>query len=93
MNIKAGTSLPSGSNGDYYVLLSGSGTTGTATLKMYNGSAWETVTPSCTYTWSYRDKDNNPVTTGIPATSGQFVYIDKTLIKKKITADVEVTVN
>lgn len=94
MDIKAGSTLPANpSNGDYYVLLAGSGTSGTATLKEYNGSSWQTVTQTCTYTWSYRDKDNNPVTTGIPATSGQFVYIDKTLINKKITADVEVTVN
>ena len=95
MDITAGPieSRPSGSNGDYYVLLAGSGTSGTATLQMHNGTNWVTVTPTCTYTWSYRDKDNNPVTTGAPATSGQFVYIDKTLINKKITADVEVTVN
>lgn len=94
MDIKAGTSYPSNpSNGDYFVLLSGSGTSGTATLKEYVSNSWTTVTQNCTYAWSYRDKDNNPITTGIPATSGQFVYIDKTLIKKKITADVAVTVN
>ena len=92
-NIEAGTSLPSGSEGDYFIHLTGSGTSGLATLKKYHNGEWVAVTQTCTYQWTYRDKNNNLITTNTPATSGQFVYIDDTLISKKIIADVKVIVN
>lgn len=99
------TNPTSPNNGDYFIKLTkptGTGTfqntaayTGSAQLMKYNGSTWVAQTPSCTYTWTYRDKDNNPLGTSDkkPATSGQYIYIDGDLISNKITADVQVTLN
>ena len=93
LNVQSGDTLPAGQNGDYFILLSGTGTNGTAILKKNVNGTWTTVTPRCTYTWTYRDKNGNVATTGIPATSGQCVYIDGDLVDKKLTADVAVVLN
>lgn len=92
-DIKAGSTYPSSPvKGQKFIKLTGSGTTGTATLMNYNGTSWEGVTQTCTYEWTYRDKDNNVLTSHTPSLTGQFVYIDGDLIDGKITADVKVTV-
>lgn len=86
---------PSGaSSGDYYYKINKSAKT--ISLMKFNGASWADVTDtegySGTYTWSYRNKDGTPVTSGIPATSGKVIYIDGTYITKKIIADVMVTI-
>ena len=61
----------------------------------YNGSSWVAQTSKCNYEWTYLNVNNIPLTANDkkPATSGQFVYIDGSLIQNKITADVKVTLN
>lgn len=102
MGIEAGTTLPSNpSTGDFFVQLgnTGASTARTARLVQYNGSAWTEVGASCQYEWTFRDKDNNVITTGVPyqdttdKTKNQFIYIDSALIANKITMDVKVTAN
>ena len=85
------TAPTSPSSGDYYYALDKDNKT--VTLKKYNGSSWVTQseTWNCTYTWYYRDKDGNRITPSGLSSSGKVIYIDGTLIDKKITADVEVT--
>ena len=88
------TANPSGaSSGDYYYKINSSDKT--VTLMRFNGSSWATVADdgyTGTYEWNYRDKDGNPQTTGIPASSGKVIYIDGSYITKKIIADVTVTI-
>ena len=105
-NITAGIDFPnSPNNGDYFVKLTkptGTGTfqnnaayTGSAQLAKYDGSNWVSQTSKCNYEWTYRNVNNVPLTINDkkPATSGQFIYIDGSLIQNKITADVKVTLN
>ena len=97
-NIVASITEPSGSNGDYYIKLTkptSSNPTGSAQLMKHNGSTWVAQTSRCNYVWTYRNVNNVPLGNNDtkPATSGQFVYIDGTLIQNKITADVQVTLN
>lgn len=105
-NITAGIDFPqSPNNGDYFVKLTrptGTGTfqnnatyTGSAQLAKYDGSSWVSQTSKCNYEWTYRNVNNVPLATNDkkPATSGQFIYIDGSLIQNKITADVKVTLN
>lgn len=67
-------------------------------MKATSTTAWSDVTSNTanqytgTYTWSYRDANNEAITTGTPSTSGKVVYIDASLINKKITIDVEVDI-
>ncbi len=91
--IEAGIELPSGEEGQQFILLNS--TNQTATLYQYNNSEWEVVsrTPQCTYSWIYRNSHGQVITTNTPATTGQIIYIDGSLINKQITADVQVTVN
>ena len=105
-NITAGIDFPqSPNNGDYFVKLTkptGTGTfqnnatyTGAAQLAKYDGSSWVSQTSKCNYEWTYRNVNNVPLATNDkkPATSGQFIYIDGSLIQNKITADVKVTLH
>ena len=105
-NITAGINFPqSPNNGEYFVKLTkptGTGIfqnnasyTGTAQLAKYDGSNWISQTSKCDYEWTYRNVNNVPLTDKDkkPATSGQFIYIDGSLIQNKITADVKVTLN
>ena len=97
-NIVASETAPSGSNGDYYIKLtrpSQSNSTGSAQLMKHNGTTWVAQTSKCDYEWTYRNVNNIPLGNNDtkPATSGQFVYIDGSLIQNKITADVKVTLN
>ena len=97
-NIVASITEPSGSNGDYYIKLTKptqSNPTGSAQLMKHNGSTWVAQTSRCSYAWTYRNVNNVPLGNSDtkPATSGQFIYIDGTLIQNKITADVQVTLD
>lgn len=89
------TTAPSNpTTGDFYYQLNT--TNKTVTLKKYTGSAWTNASgtdlPSGSYTWTFRDKDGNAtVPTGI-ATTGKVIYIDGSLINKKIIADVKVEI-
>lgn len=80
--------------GDFYYHLND--TAKTVVLKKYNGSAWTNAEsadlPTGTYTWSFRDKDGDPYNHASLATSGKVIYIDGTMITKKITADVRVEI-
>ena len=60
-----------------------------------SSGTWSNATPStsCTYNWTFRDKDGKAVTltnTGDSKTK-QAIYIDGSLITKKIVIDVDVT--
>lgn len=105
-NITASETNPSNpNNGDYFIKLTkpnGTGTfqdiaayTGSAQLMKYNGSSWVAQTSRCNYEWTYRNVNNVPLAANDkkPSTSGQFIYIDGSLIQNKITADVKVTLN
>lgn len=87
-----GTTLPSASNGDYFYHLDT--TAKTATLKKYTGSKWTTVTSvdsggnTGTYVWTLRDGENNIQGTK----NGKAIYVDASVIDKKMTFDVEVTI-
>lgn len=67
-------------------------------MKATSTTAWSDVTSSNenqytgTYTWSYRNANNESITEGTPSTTGKIVYIDATLINKKIVIDVEVEI-
>ena len=89
------TENPTGAkNGDYYYKIDE--TNKTVTLMKYTTS-WKAATDSYegTYTWTWRDKDGNAISTvggnSLPA-SGKVIYIDGDLIDGKIIADVEVEI-
>ena len=60
----------------------------------YNGTQWidapNTDLPTGTYTWSYRDKDGNPILSNTLSNSGKVIYIDGTMVGEKLIADVRV---
>jgi len=107
-NIEAGTSTPESgmTNGDYFVLLSNDSTVTnrTARLYKYNGTIWVDINTIPAekrvgkYTWTFRNSDNTPITTGVPyqdtvdRTQNQFIYIDASLINQKITIDCQVEI-
>ena len=102
-NIKSGTSYPSNpTNGDYFVLLSTETAATSRTAKLYkyvnSSGTWSRVNSTCQYEWMFRNKDNTPITTGVPyqntsdKTQNQFIYINADLISSKITIDCKVTV-
>lgn len=90
------TTPPSGAAKDdlYYHI---DKTNKTVTLKKYSGSQWNNETEGYTgsYSWSWRDKDGNGVTTmngnALP-TQGKVIYIDGDMIDTKIIADVTVEI-
>lgn len=95
------TAPSSPTNGTYYYKLDK--TNKTIALMKYNGSTWSDVTSTeqyqGEYVWSFRDKDGNTLTTGVPAENGsnnlhkqKVIYIDGSFIDKKIIADVAVTI-
>lgn len=87
------TSAPSNpATGDFYYHLNSSQKT--VVLKKYTGSAWADAgsddLPKGTYTWSFRDSSGNATTfNGSTQISGKVIYVDGTLISKKIIADVK----
>lgn len=88
------TAPVSPSEGDYYYALDS--TNKTVTLKKYESGSWGNASssdlPTGIYIWSFRDKDGNIYTPTGLATSGKVIYIDGTLINKKIVIDVEVEI-
>lgn len=72
----------------------------TVTLMKYNGSTWSAASSSeqsysGSYSWSWRDKDGNVITSvnsnTLPAT-GKVLYFDGDFVDTKIIGDVEVTI-
>lgn len=103
--ISAGTASPSGgSNGDHYIKLDE--TNKTATLYYKDGGSWKVQPLTATYEWSFRNAQNQPITDSTTLTNkfknaynsttgkvtGKCLYLDKTTVDNKITADVKVTV-
>lgn len=88
------TAPTSATAGDYYYHVDPS--TKTVTLKKYSSSSWGNAPaadlPTGTYEWTFRDKDGNIVTPDGLATTGKVIYIDASLISKKIIAMVKVTI-
>lgn len=90
------TSAPSNpATGDFYYHLNS--TQKTVVLKKYTGSAWADAgsadLPKGTYTWTFRDSSGNATTfNGASSASGKVIYVDGTLITKKIIADVKVEI-
>ena len=84
----------SASSGDYYYHLNSSNNS--VTLKKYNGSSWQNAPsselPTGTYEWTYWDNSGNIITPTGLATTGKVVYIDSSLINKKLTAMVRVVI-
>lgn len=82
------------STGDYYYHLDSSNKT--VTLKKYSGSAWANAPaadlPQETYEWTHLDKDGNAVTKTGLATTGKVIYMDATLVSKKLISMCKVTV-
>ena len=84
-------------SGDYYYKVDE--TNKTITLMKYTSSWAEAPSSDSTFTgsysWTWRDKDGNTVTevkgTTLP-TSGKIIYIDGSMVDKKIIADVEVII-
>lgn len=89
-------------SGDYYYKLNTANKS--VTLRKYNNS-WanatgDDLTTQCTYTWAWRDKDGQLITSyeksGVTyqlPTVGKVIYIDGDMINQKIVADVTVTLN
>ena len=90
------TAAPSNpATGDFYYHLNSSQKT--VTLKKYTGSAWADAgsgdLPTGTYTWTFRDSSGNATTfNGASSASGKVIYVDGTLVTKKIIADVKVEI-
>lgn len=90
------TAAPSNpATGDFYYHLNASQKT--VTLKKYTGSAWADAgsgdLPTGTYTWTFRDSSGNATTfNGASSASGKVIYVDGTLVTKKIIADVKVEI-
>lgn len=81
--------------GDYYYHLNS--TNKTVTLKKYSGSAWADAPtsdlPTGDYTWSFRDGSGKATMfNGSLTASGKVIYVDGTLVTKKIIADVKVQI-
>lgn len=81
--------------GDYYYHLNS--TNKTVTLKKYSGSAWADAPtsdlPTGDYTWSFRDSSGEATMfNGSLTASGKVIYVDGTLVTKKIIADVKVQI-
>lgn len=90
------TAAPSNpATGDFYYHLNS--TNKTVVLKKYTGSAWADAgsgdLPKGTYTWTFRDSSGNATTfNSSTQVSGKVIYVDGTLISKKIIADVKVQI-
>lgn len=88
------TAAPSNpATGDFYYHLDSSKKT--VTLKKYTGSAWADAseTYSGTYTWTFRDSSGNATTfNGSSSANGKVIYVDGSLVTKKIIADVKVEI-
>ena len=83
---KCGTQLPD--SGEYFYLLDSNSKT--VELKKKTGSTWgnpsDSESDTLKYTWTLRDADNVIISTKV----GRAIYIDGSVINKKMTFDVEV---
>ena len=103
--ITVGTGNPSGgNNGDHYIKINE--TNKTAVLYYKDAGSWTVQPIEATYEWTFRKADNTPIsdsttlaarfgssydsTTG--KVTGKCIYIDKTTVVNKLTADVMVSV-
>lgn len=102
--ITVGTTAASGGNdGDHYILLND--TYKTATLYVKDGT-WKVQPLTATYEWTFRNSQNVPITSSETLSAkfgnaynsqtgkvtGKCLYLNKTTVDNKITADVKVTV-
>lgn len=102
--ITVGTTAASGgSDGDHYILLND--TYKTATLYVKDGT-WKVQPLTATYEWTFRNSQNVPITSSETLSAkfgnaynsqtgkvtGKCLYLNKTTVDNKITADVKVTV-
>lgn len=101
-NIQAGTTYPAAAEvNDLFIKLDDESVALTnrkaRLMKKINTTDWEEVEASCDYEWTFRDKNNNPVTSNVPyqdtnnKKKNQFIYINGELIDTKITINVKVT--
>lgn len=105
--VTTGTSVPSastGTNGDHFILLNS--TNKTAVLYYKDSGTWKVQPIEATYEWTFRKADNTPISdsstlsarfgdsynTTTNKVTGKCLYIDKTTVVNKLTADVMVTV-
>lgn len=105
--VTTGTSVPSastGTNGDHFILLNS--TKKTAVLYYKDSGTWKVQPIEATYEWTFRKADNTPISDSSTLTArfgdsynsttnkvtGKCLYIDKTTVVNKLTADVMVTV-
>ena len=103
--ITTGTDNPSGgNNGDHYIKLNA--TNKTATLYYKDSGSWLVQPLEATYEWTFRKADNTPINDSATLTTrfgssynsttgkvtGKCIYIDKTTVVNKLTADVKVEV-
>lgn len=103
--VTTGITVPSGtaSAGAHYIYLNT--TNKTATLYIYDTS-WTVQPIEATYEWTFRNKDNTPITDSAVLTTkfgsaynsttnkvtGKCIFVNATTVDNKITADVKVTV-
>lgn len=103
--VTTGTTVPTGtaSAGAHYIYLNTSNRT--ATLYIYDTS-WEIQPIEAIYEWTFRDKDNVPITNSAILTTkfgsaydsttgkvtGKCIFVNAITVDNKITADVKVTV-
>lgn len=79
-------------SGDIWAQINSS--TKTITLKKYSNGEWTsyTLTPECTYTWTFGDYSGNKTQLGTEySITGKFIYVDGDLINKKMQFNLEVT--
>ena len=103
--INVGTANPSGGdNGDHYIKINE--TNKTAVLYYKDGGTWKVQPTEATYEWTFRKADNTPINDSATLSTrfgdsydsatgkvtGKCIYIDKTTVVNKLTADVKVTV-
>lgn len=91
---KVSTEAPAAGSNTYYYKLDT--TNKTCILMKSNGTTWSTAPasdgPSYTYTWTFRNKEGNSTTyNGQSSMTGKAIYVDGSLIDKKIIFDCEVT--
>ena len=103
--ITVGTGDPSGgNNGDHYIKINESNKT--AVLYYKDSGTWKVQPIEATYEWTFRKADNTPINDSATLSArfgssynsttgkviGKCIYIDKTTVVNKLTADVMVTV-
>lgn len=91
---KIASEAPAAASNTYYYKLDK--TNKTCTLMKSNGSSWSAAgsgdAPTYTYTWTFRNKNGNTTTyNGQSGLTGKVIYIDGSLIDKKIIFDCEVS--